>query len=96
MDHDTGVIYTLLEEFHGHLYPRALAMESKLQFGERLSADELEDLTEVIVAIRNVLPLVERHPEYGNLAGRVASLYASIVDLARRNEESSAPRGPDA
>ena len=94
MNDDQGVIYVVIEHFARHLYPRALEMERKLYAGERLSDSELGHVEEVIKDTRLLWPLVVRHPEHHEFAGRVFALYTSISRRAWQNETRKAEDRP--
>ena len=84
-----GVIYTLLEEFNTHLYPRAVELEKRLARGELLEAGDVVHLAEVAQRMREIRPLVEAHPELKSLAAGVMRLYTDLARHACRNELQS-------
>jgi hypothetical protein len=84
---DHGVIHTLMVRFNEQRYPTALALEKKLASGECLNAWEIEHLKSVLAEIREMQPLLERHPEYRHLAARAISMYAEIAKRALGNEK---------
>jgi hypothetical protein len=91
MNPDQGVIYVVLKHFTDHLHPRAIEIESELDAGLSLSEAEIDHISQVLAEARLMAPLIERNPEYRELAERVIAMYASIARRARQNEASPAP-----
>jgi len=83
---DLGVIEVLLEQFNTHQLPRALEIKARVDQGETLDAYDMQYLEEVAATVRNAQPLIERHPEYHDLVGRILSLYNEITSKALANE----------
>ena len=83
---DLGVIEVLLEGFNTHQLPRALGLKAKVDQGETLGAYDMQYLEEVVATVKNAQPLIERHPEYHDLVGRILSLYNEITAKALANE----------
>jgi hypothetical protein len=96
MKPDDGVICALLENFAKRLYPRAQALEERMQRGERMSLEDLDHVAGVLSEIAGMRSLIARHPEHAELASRVISLYAGITRRAWENEPNkpTAPRLP--
>lgn len=86
---DQGVIEALLERFQKHRLPRALDLKDRVDAGERLSEYDMAFLEEVFADAKQVEPLVDRHPEYQELAARAIRLYKEITDRALQNEKES-------
>lgn len=90
MNADGGIIYVVLEHLWRHLYPRALDIEKQLTAGERLTDGQLAHVTDVIDGIKQLWPLIERHPEHRELVAGVVSTYAGIAERAWRSEVAPA------
>jgi hypothetical protein len=83
---DQGVIYVLIEHFLLHLHPCAVQIEQALDAGQHLSDYEIDHVTRVLDEIKQLRPLIERHPEHRELAQGVIAMYASIARRACQNE----------
>jgi hypothetical protein len=86
---DAGVLAVLLERLEKQRLPRALDLKTKVDQGERLHELDLRFLQELLVDASAAKPLLERHPEHHELAGRVLNLYKQITDKALENEHRS-------
>ncbi len=86
---DAGVIAMLLERFTKQRLPRAMNLKEKVDRGECLSDWELAHLEEVLADAQQILPIVDRHPEYEELAERAIALYAHISEQALKNEKGT-------
>ena len=83
---DEGTIIALLERFRLQRLPTALEIKSRVDAGETLTGHDVEFLEQVFQDVRDVQPLLTRHPELAKLAGQASSLYKDITDRALANE----------
>jgi hypothetical protein len=89
---DLGLITVLLERLETQQLPRALALKAKVDQGERLYDTDITFLEEVFADAGKVKPLLDRYPEYQDLAARIVNLYKEITAKALENEEASPAR----
>ena len=86
---DANTIQTLVERLSNQRLPRVLDLKDKVDAGEKLGDYDLQFLKNVFTDAQNVQSLVERHPEYQELAIRVIHLYKEIMDKAMENEKNA-------
>ena len=86
---DAGVIQTLVDRLNSQRLPLALSMKEKVDRGETLSEYDISKLDEVFADAQTIQPMVDRHPEYQELVGRVLHLYKGILDKAMENEQKA-------
>lgn len=86
---DTGLIEVLLERLEKQRLPRLFALKEKVDGGESLDDMDLDFLENSIADARNVIPIIDRHPEYQQLATQVMELYKTISDKALKSEKGS-------
>lgn len=89
MDRDTGTIAALMKRLQDYRLPRAVRMHERVKAGETLSDEDIAWLERVFQDAKDVRPLVARHPEYRDLAARMAGLYTDIVERAVENERNA-------
>lgn len=90
---DAGLLAVLLERLEKQRLPRALDMKTKVDKGDPLDEHDLRFLDELLADASAAKPLLERHPEYQELGGRVLNLYKEITDKALENEQRSQSAG---
>jgi hypothetical protein len=90
---DAGLLAVLLERLEKQRLPRALDMKTKVDQGDPLDERDLRFLQELLADAGAARPLLERHPEHQELAGRVLNLYKAITDKALENERRSQSPG---
>ena len=86
---DDGLIFVLMERFEKIRLPRALSLKEKVDGGAVLDDYDEAFLEEVFSDSNKIKPLLDRHPEYQELATRVVTLYREITAKALENEKSS-------
>lgn len=86
---DTGVILALVERFTEQRLPKATELKKRVDRGELLSERDIAFLDTVFKDANQIMPLVDRHPEWQPLAARAMSLYREITEKALENEKQS-------
>jgi hypothetical protein len=84
---DDGLISVLVERLTEQRLPRALSLKEKVEAGERLSEFDIQFLEDVFNDASHIKPLLDRHPEYQELAAKMISLYNEITTRALENEK---------
>lgn len=85
---DLGIAAALLERMRTQRIPRALELKAKVERGEKLEDRDLAFLHEVFASAEQIMPLVDRHPEYQDLYAQALDLYKSITEKALDNEKT--------
>ncbi len=88
MDKDLAVATALVERLRTQRMPRALELKARVDRGERLDERDLAFLHEVFEAAQQIMPLVDRHPEYQELYTEALQLYKEITEKALANEQA--------
>lgn len=88
---DKGVIAVLLDRFANDRLPRTIALKKRMDEGHRLGEWEIAFLEDVLEDANRVMPLVDRHPEYQELAAKAIGLYQQITEQALENEKAKKP-----
>jgi hypothetical protein len=85
---DAGLIQVLAQRMETQRLPRALSLKDKVDQGETLNEFDIHFLEEVFQDAQQIMPLVDRHPEWQDLAARLIHLYKEITDKALKNEQT--------
>lgn len=85
---DLGVLMALGKRLTEQRLPKALVLKEKVDQGGRLDEYDIAFLEEVFADAQRITPIIERNPEFQDIAARVITLYKEITDQALKNEES--------
>ena len=85
---DAGLLEVLVKRLEQQRLPMALDLKEKVDRGEKLNEFDIQFLDEVFRDAQQVSGLIERNPEWQELATKMVSLYKEITDKALANEKS--------
>ena len=85
---DAGLIQVLAEQLETKRLPRALSLKEKVDNGETLDELDISFLEQVFKDAQSIGPLVDRHPEWQELATKMMLLYKEITEKALENEKA--------
>lgn len=85
-EQDTGVLLALLRRLENERMSRLLDIKKRIDRGEKLQDYDIRFLEDVFADAERIKPILDRHPEYHELAGRVVNLYHEITTKALENE----------
>jgi len=83
---DAGVLAVIVARMEQQRLPRAIDLKAKVEQGGVLDDLDIEFLEQVFADSNELKPLLERHPEYQDLAARMMALYREITTKALANE----------
>lgn len=87
---EKGILAVLMERFESQRLPRALTLKAKVDQGEVFDEFDLAFMQELLNDSIQAMPMLERHPEFKELASKAASLYREIAETALANEKKAA------
>ena len=85
---DAGIIQVLAEQLETKRLPRALSLKEKVDRGDLLEEADIMFLEQVFEDAQSIGPLVDRHPEWHDLATKMMALYKEITEKALENEKA--------
>ena len=86
-DKDKGIILALLERFNTQRLPVAQALKKKVDSGRLLDESEHQQLYQVEKDLNKVRALIERNPEYKDLAAEILNLWTEIIQKEIENQK---------
>ena len=90
---DEGVLTVIVERMQEQRLPRALELKAKVDAGETLEDFDIDFLEKVFEDCTNLKPLLDRHPQYQDMAARMMNLYHAITTKALANVQAQSPEG---
>jgi hypothetical protein len=84
---DKGLIMVLLERFNKQRLPRALALKEKTDSGKLLDDYDHKYIKELQKDSSEVMLIIERNPEYKELAANIINLYKEIIEKDTENRK---------
>lgn len=89
---EAGVIQALAERLEKQRLPMALKLKEKVDQGGLLNEADIAFLEDVFAGSAQLKPMLDAHPEWQELAARMAGLYNEITAKALENEQGAQPR----
>jgi hypothetical protein len=86
---DEGLAQVLLERLNTQVLPRALELKAKVDRGEALDQYDTHFMEGEFAEASHLLPLINQHPEYQHLFGRLMSLSKEIMEKALENAKKA-------
>lgn len=83
-------ILALLKQFSYERLPKALELKEKVFAGHTLNKLDIVFLDTVFKDAQYIMRLVDKHPEYQELASKATKLYTDITEKALENEKAAA------
>jgi hypothetical protein len=88
LDKDIGVLTALAQRLTNTGLPKALELKERVDRGEVLDDRDLDFLDNLFSQVGEIKPLIDRNPEYQDIAGRMMQLYKEITTKALANESA--------
>lgn len=86
-EEDRATLTAIMERFNKWRYPRVLEIKGRLERQETLTDQDMKFLDRVFEATQDVLPIIERNPEYHEIASKAVALIHDVTTLALENEQ---------
>lgn len=86
-EREAGIIEVVVQRLEEQRLPRLLDIKALVDRGERLSDLDINFLQEALQDANDVKAFVDVHPEWQDLAARMAHLYNEITAKALANEQ---------
>lgn len=84
---DIGILIAVADRLVKFRLPRAKDIKQKVDQGDVLNDSDIGFLQRALRDAHSLAPLVEKHPEYQDIADKVISLYSAITEQALANEQ---------
>ncbi len=86
---DVGLIEVILERLEKQRLPRLLDIKKKVDGGKPLEDFDVDFLENSMADAKNLIPMIDKHPQYQPLAAKVMDLYKTISEKALEIEKRS-------
>lgn len=86
---DKGLLQVLLDRFNKQRLPRALALEKKVNSGELLDDYDHKYIEDLKKDASQVRAIIERNPEYKELAENIINLWNEIIEKDIENRKKA-------
>ena len=86
-DNDAATIQAILDRFNHFYLPRVLSLKDKVDAGGCLDSSDTHFLTDEFENSQNTIAIIDRHPEFQDLAARAISLYHHVTEKGLENEK---------
>ena len=86
---DKGMLMVLLERFNKQRLPRAQSMKKKVDAGELLDDYDHKYIKELQKDASEIKPIIERNPEYKELAVNIINLWNEIIEKDIENRKQA-------
>jgi len=85
---EAGILEVIVQRLEEQRLPRLLDIKALVDRGERLSDLDINFLQEALQDANDVKAFVDAHPDWQDLAARMAHLYNEITTKALANEQA--------
>ena len=86
---DIGIAQVVLARLNNERLPRALEMKERVDRGETLNDFDMNFLETVLQDTQQIRSIIDRNPEYEEIAAKMLNLYHEITKKALENENKS-------
>jgi len=87
---DLGTIQVLAERLSKFRLPRALELKARVDRGNTMNENDIAFLERALHDSQEITALIDRHPEWQELASKMSRLYKEITEKALENEIAQA------
>lgn len=88
---ELGIITAFVDKLKAQSIPNALELKRRIDLGERLDRTDLLHFEEQLSNAKNMMGMLNHHPEFQKLTDELTTLYHSITEQALNNENLKAP-----
>ena len=86
---DTATLQVLLERLVKFRLPRAIALKTRVDAGERVTDADITFMKQALEDAQDGQQFVARNPEFHTLGIQLVQLYEEIVEKATENEKKA-------